>query len=135
MVEERYYTPEAEEFHIGFEYEIVEFKSLNGAATQLQYVKTTIENNSEWLMIDERRKIKQVRVKYLDKEDIESLFELRQLPDYFEFEFDLLYDKEPVGNVSIYEDGIIDDLMFFNTSFKIKNKSELEKLMQQLSIK
>ena len=65
MSEKKYYTPSIEEFHVGFEYEI----SYDGETYQskvvddsdeLHRIKTAIE--SLW-----------VRVKHLDREDIESL--------------------------------------------------------------
>lgn len=124
LKDNKYYTPTIEEFHVGFEYE------------ELWEV---IGINEEWLkeIYDEHDSIgtlcETIRVKYLDKEDIESLgwndigslwfengdYKLRKWKDqsldiYFEYA-----DKETI--------------MIFRGD--VKNKSELKKLMEQLNIR
>ena len=113
MNEEKYYTPEIEEFHVGFE-----ARSFYSNAWQL----FTIGNGNS--IIDIKRGIdeKRIKVKYIDKEDVES-FNWKDYNFYFikqiiNNNFHEIQDTE--GNV-----------VFYGT---IKNKSELKKLMKQLNI-
>ncbi len=129
-MEDKYYTPEIEEFHIGFEYEIT---------TGYEWVKKpfTHEDFNTFLYqhLDNAVKQEQVRVKYLDKEDIESLgftyfdntaqymlinnSRLRIIP----------YDNPLTGRFKIVH---YDDAVLFHGF--IKNKSELKVLLKQLNI-
>ena len=63
-----YYTPELEEFHIGFEYE---------CWVDDKWYRQPLDENDLIDFRDFNRKLKglpsEIRVKYLDKEDIESL--------------------------------------------------------------
>jgi hypothetical protein len=61
MEDNKYYIPQIEEFHVGFEYE------LEDPITKL-WVKFIFEEDKLWFV-----KSNKVRVKYLDKSDIESL--------------------------------------------------------------
>lgn len=130
-----YYTPTIEEFHVGFEYELLgnsgnwyknDFGDANGEYwNELSECYWDITHNK-------------LRVKYLDQEDIESLgwntedngecYNLQikwDLYGLYPFEFE---SKIP-HTYKICKD--TKDL-FYGT---IKNKSELKKLMQQLNIK
>jgi hypothetical protein len=66
--EVKYYTPAIEEFHVGFEFE--EFDGVN-------WIKSNNESGQylSWFMdsVSINLGLPRVRVKYLDKEDIESL--------------------------------------------------------------
>ena len=75
---DKYYTPELEEFHQGFEYEIW----LNSAYTPEKYIKKIFEfvdKNNIWddditnLLACAYNGGDTLRVKYLDQEDIKSL--------------------------------------------------------------
>ena len=156
MQENKYYTPTLEEFHVGFEYEIDfhpkrdvdNIDELNGIFdTKLvktgKFEKKVFDStttadprdftnkywNFKYLVRNDL-----IRVKHLTKEDIESLgFK----PDYDKawgermcFENDycaLTYQEENnILQVVTRKDYIYKGL--------IKNKSELQKLMQQLNI-
>lgn len=115
----KYYTPEIEEFHVGFEY----------------YLKG--ENNKRILSTNCTVDTELSRVKYLDKEDIESLgFEGQKANSvYFKKNgYRLVHwlDK-PVRITTIlklYSDG--DEEVIFKGI--IRNKSELKRLLKQLNI-
>jgi hypothetical protein len=77
---DKYYTPEINEFYIGFKYEVKVGKDINNLfwnKAELKYL------NSDWMNVEYRGKAPNqikivtvpdcVRVKYLDKKDIESL--------------------------------------------------------------
>ena len=76
--EEDYYTPEIEEFHVGFEYEF-QGVDCNWRPTGWEKVTQTQKGNSygafgnTWLSKFKNIESSYFRVKYLDKEDIESL--------------------------------------------------------------
>jgi len=124
-----YYTPEIEEFHVGFEYE-----SMGG-----------LENiNAEWHdeVYSEEDSVKNLintlRVKYLDQEDIESLgFEHIGALWFESAELDCRIRKWKGLQVDIYYPWSKNDgdhtsncLVFRG---KIKNKSELKKLLNQVN--
>jgi hypothetical protein len=153
--EDKYYTPEIEEFHIGFEYE---GRDQNNNWWKLDW--TTANDMDGWQVDSEGSRIDitkertnifmvpdYIRVKYLDKEDIESLgwkykyegmFEIRGFKDYAILEDSIVEPSR--DNYYYITEGIID---FKNkptgerkTIFEgtIKNKSELKRLMKQLGI-
>lgn len=148
MEESKYYTPTIEEFYVGFEYEEY-YRTLNsvtGAWNNTWNPRVyelglymNYENESE---IPEYLSKGEIRVKYLDIEDIES-FGLRynEVHNYWytfigqaesiELYYDPSYHKVKI----IYEDQTDE---YSKRSFKfhgvIKNKSELKKLLQQLNI-
>lgn len=128
----KYYVPEISEFHVGFEYYLKDINS--NLLEPKQVLKTNL------MLLD----IKQTLVKYLDREDIESLgwklysqeltnrsnwccFRNTQLELYVQLNNNyfprLLSFKSRGGDHT------------GNFKIEIKNKSELKKLMQQLNIK
>jgi hypothetical protein len=125
----KYYTPEIEEFHVGFEFE----RLITGMREHWNKVTMSV-NFLSLEDIDDEIELKEIRVKHLDREDIEECG----------WEFDTkvegrhqpyVYSKNNFW-MRFYE------LEFwkFNVSildlqFTIKNKSELIKLMSQLNIK
>jgi hypothetical protein len=124
-MESKYYTPTIEEFHVGFEYEFRE-----GA----QWIKLKY-NPAHGLVGRVLEDL--VRVKYLDKEDIESLdYTLVSYDKDVELIFkkgeNSLYYSIKSKQLSIYEvDCDWDSRMFMGI---IKNKSELITLIRQLDI-
>ena len=137
---DKYYTPELEEFHLGFEYE---YKSFS------YWTKHSLEDF--WICdndgciedyVPTQTTLSLFRVKTLDKEDIESLgwkF-IKQHPGTTNFDFEkegysLHFDPEfgNKWNLGIY-DGEDQDIEFNYFSGYIKNKSELKKLLKQLQI-
>ena len=135
MEDNKYYTPEIEEFRVGFEYEL--FKDS-------EWFKTMVYNHS--IGKDINIEIKDMghwqtglkpRVKYLDKEDIESLGWIKTIHktvECFKLNNNYLFHFNE-SNIFIS----IDVISEINTTqlFRgvIKNKSELKKLMQQFNIK
>ncbi len=129
----KYYTPDIEEFYVGFEYE--ELVSMKGGSavpekehheTWKKVVATKshlIIGFSEWPWI--------TRVKYLDKRDLEDLgFIEEPCGSYFEKgEYQLYRDIHPIHNITIYAD-------YPRTIFQgtIKNKSELKQILKMLGI-
>ncbi|MDO6737116.1 hypothetical protein [Wenyingzhuangia sp. 2_MG-2023] len=147
MMENKYYTPSLEEFHVGFEYSyksnlwgyldctkgywaLVEFSagSSEGDLSEIQMIQNAIDSESDDI---------EVRVKHLDHEDIESLgFKLVSSDWYHnnndENPFQILksYNKENEYHISsgTHEH----NKTLFNGV--IKNKSELKRLLKQLKI-
>jgi len=128
-----YYTPTIEEFHVGFEYEEYQFLERNWKIVKCEFIKPDTIIDPKWF-----------RVKTLDQSDIESLgwklysqeltnrsnwccFRNTQLEMYIQLDnnyFPRLLNFKSRGGDHIG-----------NFKIKIKNKSELIKLMQQLNIK
>lgn len=130
----KYYTPEISEFHVGFEYES---KTIIYMPTEQVEHWTSLlikDPNTYWLT--ESLKDGDIRVKYLDKEDIESMgWEYRAtLPGrtkmlFIGFSIDLDYDPDS-QYMEVYN-GDPHEMKFCGY---IKNKSELKRLMKQLGI-
>lgn len=128
-----YYTPTIEEFHVGFEYEITKYPNIPLVCTN-----TTIT-----LLIEHDEYIDELRVKYLDQSDIESLG-WKSAGGYLNIKnFELSTGnaekntKENQWKLQLKEDNkiIIEQYRWMRFFGTIKNKSELIKLMQQLNIK
>jgi len=131
----KYYTPEIEEFHVGFEYYLIDN---NGNPTE----KKEVFNKNLMLLFT-----KETLVKYLDRDDIESLgwehdqttkdgavFYIGHLMS--EKQWMLTAENARKGNdytkISIIE---VNNSVFENSfSGTVKNKSELRRLMKQLGI-
>lgn len=134
MEDSKYYTPYVEEFHQGFDYEIEITKWTNGGKEkEWQQLTYNISYNLPYGTT--------CRVKYLDKEDIESLgwkegtFKLKtRTLDIFGFKD---YIITSISTNHIIDISLMSELepvltrVFRGT---IKNKSELKKLMKQLGI-
>lgn len=177
-MEAKYYTPEIEEFHIGFEYEIhtistggfsiMSFdKEGNTKVTKLSepdikvWEKSKVFNpvhtnkrnifknadGTTWDLADDEffyhRSLKdiaelikneQIRVKHLDKEDLELLgLQVQITPcgeDTEDYE-DIYQDGAVIGSF-FPEDEMNVQLM--DTYFKVKNKSEFQRLLKQLDL-
>ena len=134
---DKYYTPIIEEFHIGFEYDLIyddEIKSLIFNENDMEHVfdfeTEDLLGGLIWKLIHNR-----IRVKYLDSDDIENLG------------FDLLATKcgksvFDLNNIwiTLNENNFIEILNTnlgerdLNIKGMIKNKSELRKLLKQLNI-
>ncbi len=138
-IDSKYYTPKLEEFHIGFEYEIKENNGyrkiiFDGYTPLIE--KSFCGDYGDWYdSLEEDIKIGIIRVKYLDKEDVESLGWIKnhlQLDN----EFILRDNQNRLWGLVIYKEGninLINNKGYF-TDVNIKNKSELNKLMEQLNI-
>jgi len=130
----KYYTPTIDEFHEGFECQYT-------AGKKYGYIDCIIDwQNMNYISLA-RNVEKKYRVKYLDKEDIESLgwkaiedFQALQLgiPQIF-----YVYNSE--NKIYKLRHSQPDHLVITATQFnifegRIKNKNELKKLMKQLGI-
>jgi hypothetical protein len=151
---EKYYTPDIEEFHIGFEFDIMEYagKLLPGSIVNKHWNSVTIDDsydfNTIWDIFNEKKNNQDLRVKYLDSEDIESLgFRKSPSRDFYGTEilvytFDFIGTDDSFGNMKTCELNIdtytniirVEDYDWPLFMGKIKNKSELKKLLKQLCI-
>lgn len=129
---DKYYTPEIEEFYVGFEYET------NYLLKDWEKRTLTIQDADFFFSSYYSDAVKvEFRVKHLDQEDIESLgFELdlnhkdvRFNFLKFPYRFDFIPYRRTIENICRW--GEEEDLL---KRIKIKNKSELKKLLKQLNI-
>ena len=152
--ENKYYTPDISEFYVGFEYEELEFIYTDKGwyTKKEQRWISKVYNATDYLeayYLSERVKRKlfenSIRVKYLNREDIESLgFKYNKTQpglneDYFEYDISCLsveqaeyymdYDYDS-KYCRIYFSLLDGDTTVF--AGNIKNKSELVKLLNQL---
>jgi hypothetical protein len=141
-MENKYYTPSIEEFHVGFECEILNayYKWNPIKFTIGHYAELAMDNNQRGLTAD----TSEYRVKYLDREDIESLgfvFKGKSIDIHFEMEgsFDIVrwtYYK-CLLSYGLHDQLAVIKIVHIGDEFnvfqgKIKNKSELKRLLQQL---
>lgn len=133
MEKDKYYTPELSEFYLGFE---CEFK--NNMVIPIEFRKEICEQETLSIAFDtfehENEKFKdEFRVKYLDKEDILSLGWV-----YHEKYCAFHHSKhEGYSLYFLHEDTNEMKIIYYgdcNFNGIIKNKSELKKLMKQMSI-
>ena len=144
MKNDKYYTPDISEFYEGFEFEeLIENDDETEEWYQVVYHTNDFITDDGWIIqspIYDRGIEDWIRVKYLDKEDIESLgFEHDQTTkdgSYF-YKGSLIDDNQwslcKNGlSIDIYDINNKSDFRFNGT---IKNKSELKRLLKQLNIK
>jgi ribosomal protein S13 len=128
---DKYYTPELNEFHIGFEYE---YEDINESGSTTSWYKTIVKEN-ECYIIDQHLKYSDdlnLRVKYLDKEDIESLGWKLKNDLYIKDDLTLQVHK---NSITIkYYDNFNNEWRTKVEQINIKNKSEFIKLLKQLQI-
>jgi hypothetical protein len=160
-MENKYYTPNIEEFHVGFEYESYEVSFVQGERWELpepEWVKKTVLdiNNSEYkgkasyhVSINNRYEKdeewnKYIRVKCLDEFDIiDCGFEKLETKSCKKLKF-ININKYNRDECIYFEDKVVDgygkyvavDNNCGDFYFKghIKNKSELKKLLEQLGV-
>lgn len=125
MKDEKYYTPQLEEIHNGFECEI---KIVTGAWLRKVFDHNTVFIPKRLFENDE------IRVKHLDHDDIVSLGWADSSSEYAHYSIKIngerLFMFMHPNRVKIYND---DDFCIF--SGHLLNKSELSRLMRQLGIK
>ncbi len=143
MENNKYYTPALEEFHVGFEFEQFAPKHQNDSET---YNKVACSKHILYNIVTywKYNISEDYRVKYLDKEDIESLGWIHSIHTSNQWyligediEFTLvLYQNNEVRITDKYPNGITQSDKEDKDIFRgnIKNKSELSKLMKQLNI-
>lgn len=139
---EKYYVPAIEEFHVGFEFEYQEIE-------YAQWIKDSFILNwsREDSSIDHYLDFGNIRVKYLDREDIESFgFKFNNESDVFnQSYYSLITDFKGQRRMIKFTHGINDTDNYISTHVvgcadstiflgKIKNKSEFRRILQQLLI-
>ena len=140
MATSKYYTPEIEEFHVGFEYEV---EDLGDNGITRVWRPQIFEGEETRTYFTEELKEGEMRVKYLDKSDIQDLgwvyaedrgmseangYMFRKPQKVFAKGFYKLRFWKNTNRVSIEA---THGALF---SGIIKNKSELKKLLKQLGI-
>lgn len=145
MENNKYYTPSIEEFHEGFEFEFCHYDYPENGWKKYN----TPEFN--WEREDcpfGRKDLSEFRVKYLDREDIESLGwiwiedgKFPNAPTLFKWNSPLPNDKDVYWHLNLHPEQtiVIDNNQWYDANYcifngKIKNKSELQRLMKQLGI-
>ena len=142
---DKYYTPSIEEFHVGFEYELKD-EYISESQRLIDWYSQIVNSVQELESVEFEMQRNSVRVKYLDSEDIESLgfvFTGKSIDKWFKLDgsFDIggwtsykivLHFNELDHRVFIYADDRGSEEVLFNGI--IKNKSELVRLLKQLNI-
>ena len=130
---DKYYTPRLEDFIYGLEYEVRTKTGWHNCVFGYEF-NDVIQPEEHWSVpFKELIKTESIRVKYLDKEEVEDLGFTHDydLPNnYVKGGIDLLFN--PLTNFIKIDDA--DCLKDYFQGY-IKNKSELKKLMEQLNIK
>lgn len=132
-MENKYYTPNLIEFHNEFEYEVY-------IPEKEKWSKETFYLNKEhidlikYVDIQDDNTLRKVRVKYLDKEDIESLgFITIKHDGGWNYQLDkyLLYFRESDGHIQIRNSNREEPALFTGW---IKNKSELKQVLKMIGV-
>ena len=130
MEENKHYTPEIEEFHVGFEFERA---SVDCNWIINEWNKEVVNTNTCLKIIEKH--IGFQRVKYLDKEDVENMGwkSHKEIQHYYKSPCDnfILRIKYEGVCIYVYDEYTVDKLIFEGI---IKNKTELKKLLKQLRI-
>ena len=137
-MKDKYYTPTTEEFHVGFEFE---HQVISYCGSSVEWVKTIFTPSdsvdglfkglpNDWYELP--------RVKYLDREDIESLGFVHVNGKVYNLprtNISLWYNFSNVTSSNSVTIRKKQGGMFFDVAIvPIKNKSELKKLLKQLEV-
>ncbi len=151
-MKQTYYTPSIEEFHVGFEYEFLNFDSewklvpicgtwYSKSIATTHSLSIVFKNFDYNLLINKDTKEPKYRVKHLDRENVENLgwlFTKNLFGDFYtkkQQEQMFYLQLFPDNFISIGLRKEIEDEKRAYFCGTIKNKSELQKLMTQLNIK
>ena len=143
MENNKYYTPEIEEFRVGFEYEYLgdRVENTRWHKTTFSWYDSKIKVHGLFF-VESKIQNKTVRVKYLDSQDIEELG-FKYIPDLSEGDGNVRwYDLYEKGNISLLhwdysnEDTKIvikrnNSIIFEGT---ILNKSELKWILTRIGV-
>lgn len=159
MEKEKYYTPIIEEFHVGFEFDYYDFPTWEKVT--MDTLGMDLSHGDGECALEYLLQEKEIRVKYLDREDIESFGFKKRLKDEWigwkDYALDTISGKVPYflsatihiprmdDCYKIYLHRYLDDDTKLETMVnegeselvykgKIKNRSELFRLLKQLSI-
>lgn len=141
-MDNKYYTPKIEEFHIGFECEIKDIPP-----PEEDWHQHIISKYNQFELLEEWLEEKSIRVKWLDIEDCESLgWEQPDKNGWYHFKDNYRY-RLYLGSgmlppnsthleLFIHSKTSDDDKPANSPVFRgiVKNKSELKRLMEQLGI-
>lgn len=142
-MENEYYTPSIEEFHVGFEYEIL---ATDKPIIMWEKEIFAITTHDDLKIIDDEIRESLIRVKCLNKEDIEEVgFEY--VGGCMDGRTNQLFNKELNGKIFQIECSFKaicqvqikifvpygEDVIIVK-SISIRNKPELERLLKQLDI-
>lgn len=141
---DKYYTPEREEFHIGFEYEHnnVSIKPIEEQKWVFAICSSNTLSGIEYDLSETCKekefRNKSIRVKRLDKEDIESLGFVLQSEGNGRLEFHKLGDENVyltlIGRKVTIQVRFTGMLEIDIDHLIIKNKSELEKILKMIGL-
>jgi hypothetical protein len=138
-MENKYYTPSIEEFYVGFEYDTFiapnEHREGNGWISVKFPDPFTGSNLGP---IKRRLSEDNIRVKYLDKEDIENLGFINIDHEYFrlgDYLIQNFFDRKELRIFKAENEQYFDEYTHYSLFHgTIKNKSELIKLLKQLEV-
>ena len=132
----KYYTPEIEEFHVGFEYE-ARIPKMESFSEEVFYFNDSHKKLVNRVTLHDNH----VRVKHLDREDIESLgfvFKKETESSYVKDNITMhVYDAKRWNTendtITIFKkdiDRVVGKTIVF--AGVVKNKSELKRILKQL---
>jgi len=128
----KYYVPKIEEFYIGFEYEY-QVRDKTWIKNKLAYEDCMSDYSGEYDKSSPYPYWNKLRVKYLDKEDIVACGWKYKNNDYYIMnKHDLIFLPKENYSVNIFDNFDYLDSIFTG---RIKNKSELIKVMEMLEIR
>lgn len=141
MEDNKYYIPNIEEFYVGFEFEYRNSKAKYIKSNDFSY--TLMEIDSDCINnLKSDLQNNQIRVKYLDKEDIEELEFKEWIPPYAMIAGWKTYINQNESFIINFKDNMVN--IHYNNFImgdnecifkgRLKNKSELKKLLKQLGI-
>ena len=139
--DDKYYTPEIEEFHVGFEYE--QYEDYDNPLQDKEWHKLVFglygTDNPENMTYPGSLNI--IRVKLLDREDIESLGYVyrRIVEDIYEEYTPIEYNTLPSTRNIILRNTKSSEVVCFKKLIRafrgtIKNKSELKKVLKMIGV-
>ena len=137
MEENKYYTPEINEFYVGFEYEYKNHDGVNRDISTPVWKKSAVKSINDLPYIERGlNTINNTRVKYLDKQDLIELGfkEIGQEEYYLNGDLNS-WCIEALYHQSIKSYYRIGDGETQRMFLEIKNKSELIKVLKMLGIK
>ena len=122
-MDNKYYTPTIEEFHVGFEFE----SNYVGFSSDLKWRKILLNDSHDWFWTTYKQDAVETefRVKHLDKEDIESLgfinncengYKLIKGDSYWEIDVlkkDIIITKNELSGTDEFDGQIIKDYSSF----------------------
>ena len=135
-LDKNFYVPDLEEFHVGFEYEAQGVITQNGPVWHKKTWNGSNRNNSTFNCVKDGT----IRVKHLDREDIESFgFTLQSegnnLADYHLLEDSHVYLTHLVKRNQIIIQVRIDGMLERDiNSLNCKNKSEFKRILKQVGV-